>query len=325
MPRALHYDIVIEQQLSRDLVLSAAFVGTQGSHLLRFTTPNLGPSSTVVPTAFGVFQDQFANPAVRGRVFPLVRPVDGLGSISQFETTANSRYNSLQISVRGRLRRSLQYQASYTWSSARDDVSDVFDLAGASALPQNSFTLSGEWGPANFDTRHRLTYAFIYDLPGLSRQHALVRALFGRLQISGTGRMSTGQPFTVNSIFDVNLDGNLTDRLNTTNGLVSTGSGRQPLILTADPATLLAPIGADGGIARNTFRAGGVVQLDLAASRRVHLSGAHTLLFRCEIFNLTNRANFGVPVRYLEAPAFGRATRTITPGRRVQFSLKYEF
>jgi hypothetical protein len=97
------------------------------------------------------------------------------------------------------------------------------------------------------------------------------------------------------------------------------------LILTADPATLLAPIGADGGIARNTFRAGGVVQLDLAASRRVHLSGAHTLLFRCEIFNLTNRANFGVPVRYLEAPAFGRATRTITPGRRVQFSLKYEF
>jgi hypothetical protein len=153
----------------------------------------------------------------------------------------------------------------------------------------------------------------------------LVRALFGRLQISGTGRMSTGQPFTVNSIFDVNLDGNLTDRLNTTNGLVSTGSAQQPLLLTADPATLLAPIGADGAIARNTFRAGGVVQLDLAASRRIHLSGAHTLLLRCEIFNLTNRANFGVPVRYLEAPAFGRATRTITQGRRVQFSLKYEF
>jgi hypothetical protein len=325
MPRALHYDIVFEQQLSRDLVLSAAFVGTRGSHLLRFTTPNLGPSSTVVPTSFGVFQDQFANPAVRGRVFRLVRPVDGLGSISQFESTANSRYNSLQISARGRLRRFLQYQASYTWSSARDDVSDVFDLAGAPALPQNSFTLSGEWGPANFDTRHRLTYAFMYDLPGLSRQRALVRALFGRLQISGTGRMSTGQPFTVNSIFDVNLDGNLTDRLNTTNGLVSTGSAQQPLLLTADPATLLAPIGADGAITRNTFRAGRVAQLDLAASRRIHLSGAHTLLLRCEIFNLTNRANFGVPVRYLEAPAFGRATRTITQGRRVQFSLKYEF
>jgi len=325
MPRALHYDLVLEQQLGRNLVLSAAYVGTQGRHLLRFTTPNLGPSSTVVPTTFGVFQDQFPNPAIRGRVFPLVRPVDGLGSISQFETTARSSYNSLQISARGRLRKSLQYQAAYTWSSAMDDVSDVFDLAGAPALPQNSFTLSGEWGPANFDTRNRLTYAFIYDLPGLSRQSALVRALFGRLQISGTGRMGTGQPFTVNSIFDVNLDGNLTDRLNTTNGLVLTGSRQQPLVLTVDPATLLAPVGTDGAITRNTFRAGGLVELDLAASKLVHLKGAQTLLFRCEIFNLTNRANFGVPVRYLEAPAFGRATRTITPGRRVQVSLKYEF
>ena len=325
MPRALHYDIVVEQQLGRDLVVSAAFVGTQGRNLLRFTTPNLGPASTVVPTTLGVFQTDFPNPAVRGRVFPLVRPVTGVGSINQFETTAESRYNSLQVSVRGRLRRSLQYQAAYTWSSARDDVSDVFDLAGAPALPQDSLTFAGEWGPANFDTRHRLTYAFIYDLPGLSRQSALVRALFGRLQISGSGQMSTGQPFTVNSIFDVNLDGNLTDRLNTTNGLVTTGNRQQPLLLTVNPATLLAPVGSDGAITRNTFRAGGIVELDLAASKRLQISGAHSLLFRIELFNFLNRANFGVPVRYLEAPAFGQATKTITPGRRLQFSLKYSF
>jgi hypothetical protein len=325
MPRALHYDIVLEQQLGRDLVMSAAFVGTQGRGLLRFTTPNLGPSSTVVPTTLGVFQTDFPNPAVRGRVFPLVRPIAGVGSINQFETTADSGYNSLQISARGRLRRALQYQVAYTWSSARDDVSDVFDLAGAPALPQDSFTLSGEWGPANFDSRHRLTYAVIYDISELRQQSVLVRALFGRLQISGTGRMGTGQPFTVNSIFDVNLDGNLTDRLNSESGLVRTGNSQQPLQLTVDPATLLASVGSDGAITRNTFRAGGVVELDLAASKRVEISGAHALVVRLELFNFFNRANFGVPVRYLEAPAFGQATKTITPGRRLQFSLKYSF
>jgi hypothetical protein len=214
---------------------------------------------------------------------------------------------------------------AYTWSSARDDVSDVFDLAGAPALPQDSFTLSGEWGPANFDSRHRLTYAVIYDISELRQQSVLVRALFGRLQISGTGRMGTGQPFTVNSIFDVNLDGNLTDRLNSESGLVRTGNSQQPLQLTVDPATLLAPVGSDGAITRNTFRAGGVVELDLAASKRVEISGAHALVVRLELFNFFNRANFGVPVRYLEAPAFGQATKTITPGRRLQFSLKYSF
>jgi hypothetical protein len=30
-------------------------------------------------------------------------------------------------------------------------------------------------------------------------------------------------------------------------------------------------------------------------------------------------------VRFLEAPGFGQATDTITPGRRIQFALKYNF
>ncbi len=46
---------------------------------------------------------------------------------------------------------------------------------------------------------------------------------------------------------------------------------------------------------------------------------------RTDIFNFIDRANFGVPVRLLEAPGFGRATSTVTPGRRIQFSLKYGF
>jgi len=325
MPRAFHYDVIVEQQLAKNTLLSVAFVGTQGDHLLRFTTPNLGAASTIVPTSFGVFQDQFANPAVLGRVFPLVRPVDGLGAINQFETTATSDYKSLQLSLRGRWHRSLQYEAAYVWSNATDDVSDVFDLAGAPALPQNSRTFAGEHGPANFDSRHRLTYAFIYEFGQLLHHSPFMRAIFASMQVSGTGRLNSGQPFTVNSIFDVNLDGNLTDRLNSTNGLVRTGNGRQPLLLTVDPGTLLAPPGTDGAVDRNTFRAGSTIELDLAATKRIPTVHGQELDFRVEIFNVINRANFGIPVRFVEAPAFGQATNTITPGRRVQISMKYAF
>jgi hypothetical protein len=325
MPSATHYDLMIEQQLDRNLVVSAAYVGTQGRHLLRFTTPNLGPASTIVPSSLGVFQDQFANPAVRGRVRAPSRPVAGVGAINRFETTANSSYNSLQIQLRGRWRRSLQYQAAYTLSSANDDVSDVFDLAGAPALPQDSMTFSGERGPANFDSRHRLAYGLIYDFPKAGDNNLILRALTNDVQVSSTGRLSAGQPFTVNSIFDVNLDGNLTDRLNTTNGLVNTGNRRQPLLLTVPSSALLAPVGSNGAVGRNTFRAGGLVELDLAASKRIQFTGGQALHFRIEIFNVINRANFGIPVRYLEAPGFGQATSTTTPGRRVQFSLKYSF
>jgi hypothetical protein len=49
------------------------------------------------------------------------------------------------------------------------------------------------------------------------------------------------------------------------------------------------------------------------------------MIFRAEFFNFVNRANFGIPVRHLEAPAFGQSVDTVTPGRRIQFALKYSF
>nr|MBA3320199.1 hypothetical protein [Pyrinomonadaceae bacterium] len=206
-----------------------------------------------------------------------------------------------------------------------DDVSDVFDLAGASSLPQNSLDLDSERGPANFDVRHRFAYNFIYSLPTFNDRSRAYRTLLGGLQIAGLGSFQTGQPFTVNSIFDVNLDGNLTDRLDSTTGITRTGDRRQPLQLTGDPVGLLAPVGQDGDVGRNSFRAGNFLELDFAVIKNFRFTESQNFIFRMDVFNATNRANFGIPVRYIEAPSFGQATNTVTPGRRVQFALKYSF
>ena len=326
MPLAHQYSLTVEQQLGRDMFFTAAYVGTHGRNLLRFTTPNLGPGSTLVPVDLhALTRDDMNIPEANGRVLPPARPVGGVGAINRFETSAASRYDALQLQVRGRFRRALQYQVSYTLAKATDDVSDVFDLAGAPALPQDSFNLAAERGPANFDARHRFTYQFIYDLPRPTRSEGVTAFLLDGWQVAGTGRFQTGQPFTVNSIFDVNLDGNLTDRLNTTNGIVVTGNRRQPLRLNADPLTLLAPIGQDGSVGRNTFRAGNVLELDMTVLKHFRISDRQSLALRLDVFNFINRANYGIPVRYLEAPGFGQATNTVTPARRVQLALKYSF
>jgi hypothetical protein len=204
-------------------------------------------------------------------------------------------------------------------------VSDVFDLAGASSLPQDSLNLAGERGPANFDVRHRFAYNFIYDLPGRNQSGALGKALLGGWQLASLGSFQTGQPFTVNSIFDVNLDGNLTDRLNTTSGIVGTGDRSRPLRLAADPLTLLAPIGQNGRVGRNHFRAGNVLDLNASLLKHFPWGEQRDLSFRMDVFNFINRANYGIPVRYLEAPGFGQATNTVTSARRIQFSLKFSF
>ena len=341
MPTAHHYDFTFEQQLRQNLIISAAYVGTRGRHLLRFTTPNLGRDAFVAPifftanffSEFGIqpyFLGLSLPPGTRiassGNGFVGGRPVSGVGTVNQFETTANSRYDSLQVQVRGRFHRHLQYNLAYTLSQATDDVSDVFDLAGASALPQDSFNLAAESGPASFDARHRFSYYFVYTLSRFADRGPALRALLGGFEVAGTGQFQTGQPFTVNSIFDVNLDGNLTDRLDNVSGIGVTGDRAQPLRLTtSNTVNLLAPVGQDGRVGRNSFRAGNLLDLNLAVIKNFVISSSQRVVLRVDFFNFINRANFGIPVRYLEAPGFGKATGTATPARRIQFALKYSF
>ncbi len=322
-PNSFQYSIGLEREVYRNTFLSAAYVGTKGRNLLRFTTPNLGPNYLAFVLGFFAENNQ---PVVLGTTGDPDRPIPAIGPISQFESTGRSQYNSLQLGLRGRWRNSFQYQMNYVYGSVKDDVSDVFDLAGGFALPQNSSNFAGEYAPANFDVRHRFTYNFLYSLPRLNSYSGIVRNLFGNWELAGTGKFNTGQPFTVNSIYDVNLDGNLTDRLNNTQGIRLTGDRQRPLTLSsADTSSMLAAFGSDGSVPRNSFRAGNLLDLDLTISRRFHITEGHDLQFRVDIFNFINRDNFGVPVRFLEAPGFGSAVDTITPGRRVQFGLKYNF
>lgn len=217
---------------------------------------------------------------------------------------------------------------AYTWSHAIDEVSDFFDLAGAYNLPQDDLNLRFERGDANFDLRHRFVVSTLSNFPLISRFNSTAGTkgvLLGGWQISSIATLQTGQPFTVNTSFDVNLDGNLTDRLNTVNGLTIVDSRRQRLDLTASPTALLASAGQNGEVGRNTFRSSGIVNVDLSLIKNFRLKKEQVLAFRAEFFNLFNRTHFGIPVRILEAPSFGSSVDTSLNPRQVQFALKYIF
>jgi hypothetical protein len=334
-PSAEQYSATFEQQLSANTLLSVGYIGTRGHNLLRASTPNLGPNNILIVIdagglAYGTFQPVLVGFAIApgsATTTNFDRPNPKIGPVYIYDSGGRSRYDAIQVQFRGRFRRGLQYQANYTFGKAKDDASDMFDLAGAPALPENSLTRAGEFGASNFDSRHRIAYNVMYDFPKGSNRGGLYRAVFGGLQFASTGSYQKGQPFTVNSIFDINLDGNVTDRLNTTQGIVSTGDRRQPIALQAgrNPRSLLAALGEDGTLPRNTFRAGDILSLDLAVVKNISFTESRRLTFRMDIFNFINRANFGIPVRFLEAPSFGQATSTVTPGRRIQFGLKFAF
>ena len=254
------------------------------------------------------------------------RPFPDIGPVYIFKSSAGSSYDALQLQLRGRYNflGATQFQVNYTYGKATDDASDVFRSGGGTGLAPECLTLAGELGPSNFDVRHRSPLiTFPTSQVGAKPAISCMPSSMG-LRSAGTGTFQTGQPFTVNSIFDVNLDGNLTDRLELDYGLVETDDGGRPLYGSGHPLHSCA-VGENGKVQRNSFRASNLFLTNAAVIKTIRFSEDTKLVFRAEAFNLFNRANYGIPTRFLELPWFGKATDTVTPGRRIQFGLKLVF
>ncbi len=351
---AQQWHLTIEREVFGDHFLSAAYAGAKGAKLTRWTTPNLGPNVTPaiellranhIPfpvilnhSVQGGFTSRppvcqsTGDGAVCGIAPGLVpRPAPALGAYQIIENSANSNYHALQLEARNRFGRGCQFTASYTWSHAIDDVSDVFPIAGAPVVAQNSFNLRLERGDANYDLRHRFAASLIWESPFDQKAGGAGR-LLGGWEIASIFQAHTGQPFTLNVAFDANLDGNLSDRPSTTNGLVffdQHGPRRVELapgrrltdffVFTGNVFT------GNGSVRRNTARGDGFINLDLSLNRTFSITEQQDLAFRAEFFNVLNRANFGLPIRVTGAPGFGSAVDTANPARMIQFALKYSF
>ena len=323
-PYAQQWHLTAEREVLNGYLLSIAYVGSKGTKLTRLTTPNNGkdviPHIKLISTATPLDVQVIAATAPGRRN-------GNLGPYQIFENSANSIYHALQIEARKRYSQNYQFTAAYTWSHAIDDVSDLFPIAGAPVIAQDSFNFRSERGDANFDIRQRFVASWLWDLPFYRNSSSGAGRLLKNWQIASIFQANTGQPFTLNLPVDANLDGNLTDRPSTTNGLTFlTAHGPQRIVLASGrQLTDFFTFGSNGGVGRNTARGDNFIDLDLSVSRTFRFGETKNLLFRAEFFNALNRANFGLPVRVIGAPGFGSAVDTVTPGRMIVFVLKSAF
>ncbi len=317
---AQHFALTLERRLGRDYLAAARYVGTRGRNLTRFQTPNAGLVATPVlfasPLLGLVLLDLPPHPIAGG----LGRPQPDLGAYVVFENSAASEYHSLEVSFEKRFSRGFQFQFHWTWSHTLDELSDPFETRGAPALPQQVSRTDLEWGHSGFDVRHRGTGFLLWQPPAGHRLQGWT--------VGAVIQAQTGQPFTVNTALDRNLDGNLSDRLDQQSGLLRTSSGNQMLSLAPGVALLdlLAPRGSPAGkVSRNSFRTDGLVLVDLALARRFLLREEAAVDLRVEVFNLLDLKRYGIPIRILESPGFGRAFDLQTEPRAARIHLRFSF
>ncbi len=315
-PYAEHFLLSLQKQWGRDFLTTLDYVGTRGVHLTRSSTPNGGIQTTPVYLFTGA-----GSPLLLIRDMGR-RPRLDVGAYNVFQNNASSTYHSLQASAQKRFSRNYEFGVNWTWSHAIDEVSDPFDSRGFFALPQNEMSFDSERGSANFDARHRVSFYLVWEVPGGGANRWL-----SDWKISALGEFQSGQPFTVNTSFDQNLDGNLTDRLDSTQGLIVDPGSPTPIRIGSgvDPLSLLAEFRQDGDVGRNTFGSDGFATVDLAVTRSFAIAEESRLNLRLELFNLFNTQQFGIPIRILESPGFGRTYDTQADSRSLRLAIRFSF
>jgi hypothetical protein len=122
-PYTLQTAISVERQLPFKTTFSATFVNAQTKRLLR---------------------SRNINAPLNG-----VRPVANGGNIFQYESTGRFNQNQLILNVRSNFSERFSIFSNYSFGKTKSDTD------GAGSFPANSYDLSGEYGDALLDVRHR--------------------------------------------------------------------------------------------------------------------------------------------------------------------------
>jgi hypothetical protein len=169
----------VERQLPKRFTLFAGLFLVRIQHVIRARDVN-APLPGSITTA---------NPGG-------VRPFGSVGEIYQYESSGRFNQTQLFIGFNNRFSRALTFFSNYSLSKTTNDT----DGQGGSLFPANSYDLTGEFGRAAFDVRHRFTFAGTINLP------------WWQVSLNPFIVASSGAPFNIVTGQDTNGDRLFTER-----------------------------------------------------------------------------------------------------------------
>jgi carboxypeptidase family protein len=327
---AQDWNLTVQRQITPSLGIEVAYVGLKATHLQLtqninqpFVAGNIYGSTKPFPTlplTSSVIPSQCLAP----------NPVCPLNNINQINTGGNSNYNALWATVNKHFSRGFEFLASYTYSKSLDYNSLS---TGETYLIQNAYNPRGDYGPSEFDARHRFVLSGFYELPFKANR------LVAGWQLGIVTQAQTGNPLNPTLAIGPGPGISLTVRPDVTGAIQTTGDPLQwfanktvfvaPCVAAVPPATL--PTCHPGDLGRNSFTGPNFLNTDFSVTKNTKITERFTLQFRSEMFDVFNHPNFGNPVLTTTSSSFGKILSTRFPtgdfgsSRQIQFALKLLF
>lgn len=343
---AQDWNLTVERQLTASLGLEVSYVGVKGTHLQmtgNFNQPFVtngfyDPTRpfTTLPLTSPILPTQCAPP----------NPPCTVGNVTRIFSPGNSNYNALWVTVNKHLSNGFEFLAAYTYSHSFDYSS----VSSGDAVPlQNAYDPRGDYGPSEFDARHRIVVSGFYQFPFKANR------LVSGWQLGVVTMAQSGNPITPLLVIGPAPGSSLTVRPDLLQRVTSTNNPKQfysntvlcepfngtptggapaipdcavtPNAAFAVPCTFSdipnTPGGSTypivpgschpGSAGRDSLTAPKFVNTDFSVVKNTKITERFNLQFRAEMFDLFNHPNFGDPTNTVTSSAFGRILATRFP------------
>lgn len=271
--------------------------------------------------------------------FPGSRVVNTRSTVQNVEYTGKSWYDSLQTKLERRFSGGLSIISTYVWSHAIDNSPGGFCTGGTGPSTcgfANPLRPELDKGNADFDVRHRFSFASVWELPfGRGKRFAgdISRgadAIVGGWQLNTDVYIQSGPPFSVlrnGQRVDVVSSGTAIcpNVAGGDTGFTAKTLNGVTLCPAATPVFASDPTGPKfGTLGRNVFRGERQEFVNASLFKNIRVTEGFTVQLRAQAYNLFNHVNGFRPNNDLNSSDFGRDTSE-QRRRQLEFGLRMIF
>ncbi len=307
-PISYQYNLGVQRELARDLLLEIGYIGNVSHHL----------------TANDLTLNQVPPQLMTSGAAQIVRPFPQFNNVTWINPSiGNSTYHGGFIRTEKRMSNGLSLLAHYTFSKFLDDV-EASNEYGSTGSYMDAYNRRLDKGLSGSDVPQRLIVTVLYELPKF-KSNALVNHVFGGWKVGMLETAESGPAFTVIT------------SANTTNAFPagslrpnllhdpSLPAGQRTVTRWFDTSAFVNPAALKfGNSPRSGLRGAPVVTTDFTLEKSFLITERVKFDLRAEFYNLLNHAIFNVPGFTLGAADFGVVSSARSP-RTAQFSARVSF
>ena len=221
LPYTMNYTLNVQWQPTNTIAASVGYTGNRGRHSvipIPINEPGIATSSQPIwgeTSSYGMeVMDQNSSNCQIPSIYvydycPIVEepwntsdagntdfrtPYVGFSpNAADFKTVGISAYDALGAHLEKRLAQHFQLGASYTWSHALDEQSDI----GLFFTGDNPNRLRDSWASSDFDRTHVFTANFQVDVPNAFKEHNAASYFTNDWHFTGMGILQSGEPWSL--------------------------------------------------------------------------------------------------------------------------------